>query len=112
MFISQQLFVCSLPSSVLQKLCLLVFISDFPSLYYEISRLYNDSEVLFCCSFCSPPVIQIAKAVNQGKLVPEDIIFGLLSKRLEEGYYRGETGFILDGIPRTRNQAVRPKAFS
>ncbi|KAK9271749.1 hypothetical protein L1049_002112 [Liquidambar formosana] len=48
---------------------------------------------------------QIANAVNQGKLVPEDIIFGLLSKRLEEGYRRGETGFILDGIPRTRMQA-------
>ncbi|OVA17539.1 Adenylate kinase [Macleaya cordata] len=48
---------------------------------------------------------QVANAVNQGKLVPEDIIFGLLSKRLEEGYHRGETGFILDGIPRTRIQA-------
>ncbi|KAI3784642.1 hypothetical protein L1987_43745 [Smallanthus sonchifolius] len=48
---------------------------------------------------------QIADAVNQGKLVPEEVIFGLLSKRLEEGFYRGETGFILDGIPRTRNQA-------
>lgn len=44
--------------------------------------------------------------MNQGKLVPEDVIFGLLSKRLEEGYCRGETGFILDGIPRTRIQAV------
>lgn len=49
---------------------------------------------------------QIANAVNQGKLVPEDVIFGLLSKRLEEGYCRGESGFILDGIPRTRVQAV------
>lgn len=48
---------------------------------------------------------QIANAVNQGKLVPEEIIFGLLSKRLEDGYCRGETGFILDGIPRTRIQA-------
>ncbi|CAN1129958.1 Probable adenylate kinase 7, mitochondrial [Linum perenne] len=48
---------------------------------------------------------QIANAVNRGECVPEDIIFGLLSKRLEEGYYRGETGFILDGIPRTRLQA-------
>ncbi|KAJ4959789.1 hypothetical protein NE237_019699 [Protea cynaroides] len=48
---------------------------------------------------------QIANAVNEGKLVPEDIIFGLLLKRLEEGYYRGETGFILDGIPRSRIQA-------
>lgn len=38
--------------------------------------------------------------------MPEDVIFALLSKRLEEGYYRGESGFILDGIPRTRIQAV------
>ncbi|GAB2240907.1 hypothetical protein Droror1_Dr00021425 [Drosera rotundifolia] len=48
---------------------------------------------------------QIANAINQGKLVPENIIFGLLSNRLEEGYDRGETGFILEGIPRTRLQA-------
>ncbi|GLT70016.1 hypothetical protein SLA2020_421210 [Shorea laevis] len=32
-------------------------------------------------------------------------IFGLLSKRLEDGYYRGENGFILDGIPRSPIQA-------
>lgn len=48
---------------------------------------------------------QIADAVNQGKLVPEEVIFGLLSKRLEEGYCSGESGFILDGIPRSRIQA-------
>lgn len=48
---------------------------------------------------------QIASAVNQGKLVPEEVVFGLLSKRLEEGYSKGESGFILDGIPRTRVQA-------
>lgn len=44
--------------------------------------------------------------MNEGKLVPDEVIFALLSKRLEEGYYRGESGFILDGIPRTRMQAV------
>ena len=44
--------------------------------------------------------------MNEGKLVPEDVIFALLSKRLEEGYHGGENGFILDGIPRTRIQAV------
>ncbi|XP_028771410.1 probable adenylate kinase 7, mitochondrial [Neltuma alba] len=48
---------------------------------------------------------QIANALDEGKLVPEEIIFRLLSKRLEEGYLRGETGFILNGIPRTRIQA-------
>lgn len=53
-------------------------------------------------------VIQIANAVNRGEVVSEDIIFGLLSKRLEDGYYRGEIGFILDGLPRSRIQAVSP----
>ncbi|ESQ50004.1 hypothetical protein EUTSA_v10021323mg [Eutrema salsugineum] len=48
---------------------------------------------------------QIASAVNERKLVPKGVVFALLSKRLEEGFVRGETGFILDGIPRTRNQA-------
>ncbi|XP_022736229.1 probable adenylate kinase 7, mitochondrial [Durio zibethinus] len=48
---------------------------------------------------------QIANAVNHGELVQEDTIFGLLSKRLEDGHGRGETGFILDGIPRSRIQA-------
>ncbi|XP_031480122.1 probable adenylate kinase 7, mitochondrial [Nymphaea colorata] len=48
---------------------------------------------------------QIANALNEGKLLPDNIILGLLSKRLEQGYYRGETGFILDGFPRTRIQA-------
>ncbi|GLT51775.1 hypothetical protein SLA2020_251590 [Shorea laevis] len=48
---------------------------------------------------------EIAKAVNHGELVGENIIFGLVSKRLEDGYCRGETGFILDGIPRSRIQA-------
>ncbi|OMO84014.1 Adenylate kinase [Corchorus capsularis] len=50
-------------------------------------------------------LLKIANAVNQGELVQEDTIFGLLSKRLEDGHCRGETGFILDGIPRTRIQA-------
>ncbi|CAA7038729.1 unnamed protein product [Microthlaspi erraticum] len=48
---------------------------------------------------------EIESAVNERRLVPKGVVFALLSKRLEEGYVRGETGFILDGIPRTRSQA-------
>lgn len=33
-------------------------------------------------------------------------MFGLLSKRLEDGFYLGESGFILDGFPRSPIQAV------
>ncbi|KAK1289520.1 hypothetical protein QJS10_CPB18g00463 [Acorus calamus] len=57
-------------------------------------------------------LLEIANAVTEGKLVPEDIIFGLLSKRLDEGYRRGESGFILDGIPRTRMQACNEDWFT
>ena len=53
--------------------------------------------------------MQIGKALDAGKIVPEEITFRLLSKRLEDGYLRGETGFILNGIPRTRTQAVSLK---
>lgn len=50
--------------------------------------------------------LQIADIVNQGKLVSDEIIISLLSKRLEAGERKGESGFILDGFPRTVRQAV------
>lgn len=37
--------------------------------------------------------------------MPDEIIIDLLSKRLEAGEAKGETGFILDGFPRTVRQA-------
>ncbi|GAB4856753.1 hypothetical protein Ancab_014671 [Ancistrocladus abbreviatus] len=48
---------------------------------------------------------QLAEIVNQGKLVCDEIIISLLSKRLEDGEAKGESGFILDGFPRTIRQA-------
>ncbi|XP_047327076.1 probable adenylate kinase 6, chloroplastic [Impatiens glandulifera] len=48
---------------------------------------------------------QLEKIVNQGHLVSDEIIIDLLSKRLEAGESRGESGFILDGFPRTIRQA-------
>ncbi|XP_059462621.1 adenylate kinase 1, chloroplastic [Corylus avellana] len=48
---------------------------------------------------------QLSEIVNQGKLVSDQIIINLLSKRLEAGEAKGESGFILDGFPRTINQA-------
>ncbi|GER43488.1 adenylate kinase [Striga asiatica] len=47
----------------------------------------------------------LADVVNQGKLVSDEIIINLLSKRLEMGESKGESGFILDGFPRTVRQA-------
>ncbi|KAL0309778.1 UNVERIFIED_CONTAM: adenylate kinase [Sesamum radiatum] len=48
---------------------------------------------------------QLSEIVNQGKLVSDEIIINLLSKRLEMGEAKGESGFILDGFPRTVRQA-------
>eukprot|EP00249_Psilotum_nudum_P012028 c23539_g1_i1 orf=356-1240(+) len=48
---------------------------------------------------------QIACVVKQGKLVPDSVIFDLLSRRLEHGVESGESGFVLDGFPRTITQA-------
>lgn len=64
--------------------------------------------VLFFTSFYlfSMVSFQLAEIVNQGKLVSDEIIIRLLSKRLEAGEAKGETGFILDGFPRTIRQAV------
>ncbi|XP_022744737.1 probable adenylate kinase 6, chloroplastic isoform X2 [Durio zibethinus] len=48
---------------------------------------------------------QLKEIVSQGKLVLDEIIIDLLSKPLEAGEPRGESGFILDGFPRTIRQA-------
>ncbi|KAL2481460.1 Adenylate kinase 1 [Abeliophyllum distichum] len=48
---------------------------------------------------------QLTEIVNQGKLVSDEIVISLLSKRLETGEAKGELGFILDGFPRTVRQA-------
>ncbi|KAH7692112.1 Adenylate kinase/UMP-CMP kinase protein [Dioscorea alata] len=48
---------------------------------------------------------QLSAIVNQGHLVSDEIIIELLSKRLQNGASNGESGFILDGFPRTIRQA-------
>ncbi|GFR51656.1 hypothetical protein Agub_g14089, partial [Astrephomene gubernaculifera] len=43
--------------------------------------------------------------VNQGKLLPDEIVQEVLQLRLSKGRQEGERGFLLDGFPRTRAQA-------
>ncbi|KAF6150559.1 hypothetical protein GIB67_030360 [Kingdonia uniflora] len=56
-------------------------------------------------STSTPLSKQLSEIVNQGKLLSDEIIIGLLSTRLEAGEAKGESGFILDGFPRTIKQA-------
>lgn len=51
-------------------------------------------------------LFQLESIMKQGKLIPDEIIFELLTSRLEDGAKVGEKGFILDGFPRTTRQAV------
>ena len=51
-----------------------------------------------------PPVGQKAKEyMDAGKLVPDEVIIGVISERLAEADC--QKGFILDGVPRTIPQA-------
>ena len=52
-------------------------------------------------------LMQLAHFMRQGKLVPDEAIFSILSKRLEQKIEHKEPGFIIDGFPRTLTQAVR-----
>ena len=47
---------------------------------------------------------QVKKYMDNGELVPDEITVKMLEKRLEENDV--ENGAILDGFPRTRNQAI------
>lgn len=53
----------------------------------------------------SPIAAKVHELMNRGQLLPDDLIFDLLSKRLDEGVEMGEAGYILDGFPRTTSQA-------
>jgi len=46
---------------------------------------------------------KVAPFVNTGELVPDDIVIGVLEKRVKES--NSKKGFILDGYPRTVQQA-------
>ncbi|XP_016183328.1 adenylate kinase 1, chloroplastic [Arachis ipaensis] len=48
---------------------------------------------------------ELSEIVNRGQLVSDELIISLLSKKLAAGEANGETGFILDGFPRTIKQA-------
>ena len=46
---------------------------------------------------------EAASYINQGNLVPDDLIFNMLKRRLSQADVRG--GFVLDGYPRSQQQA-------
>ena len=53
----------------------------------------------------TPLGIEAKKFINQGLLVPDEVVIGMLSSRLDKSLARGAEGFIFDGFPRTIAQA-------
>jgi adenylate kinase len=47
---------------------------------------------------------RLNKFMRAGELIPDDVVIEVMVHRLEQGSTKG-TGFILDGFPRTTNQA-------
>ncbi|KAH7292121.1 hypothetical protein KP509_29G052600 [Ceratopteris richardii] len=56
-------------------------------------------------SLDNPLAKELANMMNQGMLIPDEVVFSVLSKRLEQKIELEGSGFILDGFPRTINQA-------
>ena len=52
----------------------------------------------------SPMGVRAAKLMEQGELIPDDLVMELVGLRLSERDTRGR-GFVLDGCPRTTGQA-------
>lgn len=53
----------------------------------------------------TPRGIQAQQYMNRGELVPDELVIGIIGRRLEE--HRDKVkGFIFDGFPRTTKQAV------
>ncbi len=52
----------------------------------------------------SPLGLQIEPILNEGKLVPDELVIEIIEKKLEEESHK--KGFVLDGFPRTVRQAI------
>jgi adenylate kinase len=70
---------------------------------HDLAQLAT-GDMLRAAVAAGPPVGRKAEAIMEaGRLVPDDIVIGIISDRLEEADVR--RGFILDGFPRTLAQA-------
>lgn len=48
--------------------------------------------------------LEAKKNMDKGRLVPDEVVIGMIRTKLEEN--RGVAGFIFDGFPRTTEQAI------
>ena len=53
---------------------------------------------------------QVRSVISRGELVPDELMFDLVFRALEAARSRG--GFVLDGFPRTLDQAVAARAMA
>ncbi len=70
---------------------------------YEIPKLSTGDMLRTDVLEATPIGIEVKSIMEAGKLVPDDLMIDLISKRIEDADCKG--GFILDGFPRTTAQA-------
>ncbi len=71
---------------------------------YNVVHLSTGDMLRAAASAGTPVGLEAQKYMNEGKLVPDDVIIGAVTERLA-GEDCGSRGWLLDGFPRTRAQA-------
>ena len=72
--------------------------------YLRVPHLSTGEMLRAAVRACTPEGVQAAAYMDQGQLVPDPIILGMVTKRLEAADCRD--GCLLDGFPRTLPQAA------
>lgn len=71
---------------------------------FEVAHISTGDILRAAVKAGTPLGIEAKKYMDAGELVPDSVVIGLVKERLGEP--DTEKGFILDGFPRTMNQAV------
>jgi adenylate kinase len=76
---------------------------------HHIPRISTGDMLRAAAEQRTPLGLQAKERIDQGLLVPDDMIIELVEQRLREPDC--ETGFLLDGFPRTERQAIALDSF-
>jgi adenylate kinase len=71
---------------------------------YGVPHVASGDILRYVVAWKFPIGLEAKKYMDEGELVPDEIVLGLLKLRLEQDDAR--TGFVLDGFPRTLPQSV------
>lgn len=77
--------------------------ADILSKRYEIPTISTGNILRAAVKAGTPLGLKVSSFLDEGRLVPDEIILGIMEERLKQSDC--DKGYILDGVPRTINQA-------